>query len=51
METIKKLTLITVLLTGMANSVKAAIDPNQQTVVAGNNKFALELYGKLERAK
>ncbi len=48
METIKKLTLITVLLTGMANSVKAAIDPNQQTVVAGNNKFALELYGKLE---
>jgi serpin B len=48
METIKQLTLITVLLAGMTNSVKAAIDPNQQTVVAGNNKFALELYGKLE---
>jgi serpin B len=48
METIKKLTLVTVLLAGMTNSVKAAIDPNQQTVVAGNNKFALELYGKLE---
>jgi serpin B len=48
METIKQLTLITVLLAGMANSVKAAIDPNQQTVVASNNKFALELYGKLE---
>ena len=48
METIKQLTLITVLLAGMTNSVKAAIDPNQQAVVAGNNKFALELYGKLE---
>ena len=48
METIKQLTLITVLLAGMTNSVKAAIDPNQQIVVAGNNKFALELYGKLE---
>jgi serine protease inhibitor len=48
METIKQLTLITVLLAGMTNSVKAAIDPNQQTVVAGNNKFALELYRNLE---
>ncbi|MGA2323343.1 MAG: serpin family protein [Sedimentisphaerales bacterium] len=48
METIRQLTLITVLLAGMTNSVKAAIDPNQQTVVAGNNKFAFELYGKLE---
>jgi serpin B len=48
METIKQLTLITVLLAGMTNSVKAAIDPNQQTVVLGNNKFALELYSKLE---
>ena len=48
METIKQLTLITALLAGMTNSVKAAIDPNQQTAVAGNNKFALELYGKLE---
>lgn len=48
METIKQLTLITVMLAGMTNSVKAAIDPNQQIVVAGNSKFALELYGKLE---
>ena len=48
MEIIKQLTLITVLLAGMTNSVKADIDPNQQIVVAGNNKFALELYGKLE---
>jgi serine protease inhibitor len=48
MKTIKQLTLITILLAGMTNSAKAAIDPNQQTVVAGNNKFALELYGKLE---
>ncbi len=48
MDTIKQLTLIAVLLAGMTNSVKAAIDPNQQAVVAGNNKFALELYGKLE---
>ena len=48
METIKQLTLITVLLAGITCSVKAAIDPNQQTIVAGNNKFALELYGKLE---
>ena len=48
METIRQLTLITVLLAGMTNSVKAAIDPNQQTVVTGNNKFALELYRKLQ---
>ncbi|MGD0572815.1 MAG: serpin family protein [Sedimentisphaerales bacterium] len=48
MEPIKQLTLIAVLLAGMTNSVEAAIDPNQQTVAAGNNKFALELYGKLE---
>jgi serpin B len=48
METIKQITLITVLLAGMTNSVKAAIDPNQQTVTAGNNKFALELYQKLQ---
>jgi serpin B len=48
METIKQLTLITVLLAGITCSVKAAIDPNQQTVVAGNNKFALELYQNLQ---
>ena len=48
METIRQITLITALLAGVTNSVKAAIDPNQQIVVAGNNKFALELYGKLE---
>jgi len=48
METIRQITLITALLAGVTNSVKAVIDPNQQTVVAGNNKFALELYGKLE---
>jgi serpin B len=48
METIRQITLITVLLAGMTNSVKAAIDPNQQTVVAGNNKFALELYRNLQ---
>ncbi len=48
METIKQLTLVTVLLAGMTNSVKAVIDPNQQTVAAGNNKFALNLYQKLK---
>jgi serine protease inhibitor len=48
METIKKLTLVTVLLAGMTNSVKAVIDPNQQTAAAGNNKFALELYRNLQ---
>jgi serpin B len=48
MGTIRQITLFTVLLAGITCSAKAAIDPNQQTVVAGNNKFALELYGKLE---
>jgi serine protease inhibitor len=48
METINQLTLVAVLLAGMTNSVKAAIDPNQQAVVTGNNKFALALYSKLE---
>ncbi len=48
METIKRLTLITVLLAGITNSAKAAIDPNQQAVVAGNNKFALNLYQNLK---
>jgi serpin B len=48
MDTINQLTLVAILLAGMTNSVKAAIDPNQQAVVSGNNKFALELYSKLE---
>jgi len=48
MDTINQLTLVAILLAGMTNSVKAAIDSNQQAVVSGNNKFALELYGKLE---
>ncbi|MGD0551886.1 MAG: serpin family protein [Sedimentisphaerales bacterium] len=48
MDTINQLTLVAVLLASMTNSVKAAIDPNQQTIVSGNNNFALALYGKLE---
>jgi serpin B len=48
MDTINQLTLVTVLLAGMTNSVKAAIDPNQQAIVAGNNKFALNLYQNLK---
>lgn len=48
MESIKWLTLITIMSASMTNSVKAAIDPNQQNTVSGNNKFALELYGNLE---
>jgi serine protease inhibitor len=48
METIRQLILIIVLLAGITCSVKAAIDPNQQTIVAGNNKFAIELYQNLQ---
>ena len=48
MDTINQLTLVAILLASMTNSVKAAIDPNQQAIAAGNNKFALELYQRLQ---
>ncbi len=55
METVKQIAgLITILLwlspvcTADDKNTRHAIDTNQLTVVAGNNKFALELYGKLK---
>ena len=47
MKNIVWITLIAVLLAGIASPAGAAIDPNQ-AVVTGSNKFALELYGRIE---
>jgi serpin B len=49
MRPIKYATLIVVSLAGMTGiSAEAAADPNQQIIVEGNNKFALELYQALQ---